>query len=163
MSQHLRNAIQEQREVPKEAQASSSEKDVVAVQYASVRRGGRVIWRDATFTIKAGEFVTVIGPNGAGKSTLLRAILGLMPLAEGSMRVLGRPPRRGNPALGYVPQRRTLDAHLRVRARDFVSLGIDGQKWGLPLPFVSGQHKRFLVQEVLEAVDAQGYAERAIG
>lgn len=160
MSQSIRNMVQESMVMQ---EVSPPESEVVSVQHANVRRGGRVIWQDATFTLHAGEFVTIIGPNGAGKSTLLRAILGLMPLAAGSIRVLGRLPRRGNPALGYVPQRRTLDAHLRVRARDFVSLGIDGQKWGLPLPFVSRQHKRSLVQEVLEAVDAQGYAERAIG
>ncbi|HEX7734809.1 MAG TPA: ATP-binding cassette domain-containing protein [Ktedonobacteraceae bacterium] len=163
MSQRLQDASQEQRGVSREAQASWALGEVVAVQHASVRRGGRTIWQDATFTMKRGEFVTMIGPNGAGKSTLLRAILGLMPLAEGDIRVLGRLPRRGNPALGYVPQRRTLDAHLRVRARDFVSLGIDGQKWGLPLPCISRQHQRFLVQEALNAVEAQGYAERAIG
>jgi zinc/manganese transport system ATP-binding protein len=163
MSQRLQNASQEQREVSREGQASWTSEEVVVLQHASVRRGGRTIWQDATFTIHAGEFVTIIGPNGAGKSTLLRAILGLMPLADGSIRVLGQLPRRGNPALGYVPQRRTLDAHLRVRARDFVSLGLDGQKWGLPLPFVSRQRKQFLVQDALNAVEAQGYAERAIG
>lgn len=163
MSQRTPDAAPEQRAAPGEAQASPSEREVVAIQQASVRRGGRAIWQDATLTIKAGEFVTIIGPNGAGKSTLLRAILGLVPLAEGSIRVLGRFPRRGNPALGYVPQRRTLDAHLRVRARDFVSLSIDGQKWGLPLPFVSRRHKQCLVQEVLDAVGAQAYAGRAIG
>lgn len=163
MSQDLRYAIQGPQGTSREAPATLSERDVVVVRHASVRRGRRVIWQDATFAIKAGEFVTIIGPNGAGKSTLLRTILGLMPLAQGSIQVLGRPPRRGNPALGYVPQRRTLDAHLRVRARDFVSLGLDGQKWGLPLPFVSIQHKRSRVQDALSAVGAQGYAERAIG
>jgi zinc/manganese transport system ATP-binding protein len=163
MLQSIRNAAQERSAAPEEAQTSSPVREVVAVQHATVRRGGRTIWQDATFTIKAGEFVTIIGPNGAGKSTLLRAILGLMPLAEGSIQVLGRLPRRGNPVLGYVPQRRTLDTHVRVRARDFVSMGIDGQKWGLPLPFVSRHHKQSLVQQVLEAVGAQAYAERAIG
>ncbi len=163
MPQSRQNGVQEYIQVSREAQTVSSVKDAITVRHAAVRRGGCTIWQDATFTVKTGEFITIIGPNGAGKSTLLRAILGLVPLAEGSIEVLGRTPRRGNPALGYVPQRRTLDAHLRVRARDFVSLGIDGQKWGLPLPFVSRRHQQSLVQQALDAVGAQAYAERAIG
>jgi zinc/manganese transport system ATP-binding protein len=49
-----------------------------------------------------------------------------------------------------------------VRASDFVAMGIDGHKWGIPLPFVSKQHHT-LVQEALDAVGATGYAHRAIG
>src|SRR5260370_40191215 len=50
-----------------------------------------------------------------------------------------------------------------VRARDFVAMGIDGHKWGIPLPFVSKQHHRTLVQEALDAVEATAYADRAVG
>src|SRR5215831_1786494 len=68
--------------------------------------------------------------SGAGKSTLLRMVLGLLRPAHGSLRVFGGPPRRGNPAIGYVPQRRTLDSDLSVRAVDPVGLGVDGHQIG---------------------------------
>ena len=45
----------------------------------------------------------------------MRAILGLVPLAKGEIRVAGRPARRGNPAIGYLPQTRSAGSDLRIR------------------------------------------------
>lgn len=136
---------------------------VIDAEDLAVRLGGRTIWHNANFQIKAGEFITVVGPNGAGKSTLLRLLLGMLPVVKGRVHVWGEKPRRGNPLIGYVPQRRTLDAHLSVRARDFVMLGLDGHKWGMPLPFVSRSKHDHLVQEAIEAVGAAAYAEQSVG
>jgi zinc/manganese transport system ATP-binding protein len=124
---------------------------------------GRTVWSGAEFSVGAGEFLTVLGPNGAGKSTLLRMVLGLLRPAEGTLRVLGGPPRRGNPAIGYVPQRRTLDPDLGVRAADMVGLGVDGHRWGMS---VSPRKKREKAQEVaqtLASVGAAHLAGRAVG
>ena len=69
----------------------------------------------------------MLGPNGAGKSTLMRAMLGLLPLAGGSVSVLGAPAgSRPAPAIGYLPQRRSFDASTRVRGVDLVRLGLEG-------------------------------------
>jgi zinc/manganese transport system ATP-binding protein len=143
--------------------ASQVGADVVTVQSAAVRLGNRTIWRDASFSIGAGEFVTILGPNGAGKSTLLRLLLGLLRPAQGSIAVLGTAPRRGNPAIGYVPQRRTLDPDLAVRGRDLVALGIDGHQWGFALPGPAHRRHLALVQETLALVEASAYADRPIG
>ena len=137
--------------------------DIVTAQKVAVRLGGRTIWSGGTFTVGAGEFVTIVGPNGAGKSTLLRLLLGLLYPSAGCIEVFGQAPRRGNSLIGYVPQRRTLDPDLMVRASDFVAMGIDGHKWGIPLPFVSKRQHHTLVQEALDAVGATAYAHRAIG
>ncbi len=139
---------------------------VIQVDHASVRVGGRTIWSDVSLTVRTGEFVAILGPNGSGKSTLLKAILGLIPLASGSLHVLGQPARRGNPAIGYVPQRRSFDADVRVRGRDIVRLGLDGARWGLPLPFLTTEQSREAarrVGEAIELVGAQAYADRPIG
>ena len=143
--------------------ASDSRTAIIAAHEVAVRLGNRTIWSSGTFTIGSGEFVTIVGPNGAGKSTLLRLLLGLLFPREGHIQVFGQAPRRGNSLIGYVPQRRTLDPDLMVRARDFVAMGIDGHKWGIPLPFVSKQHHHRLVQDALDAVGATAYADRAIG
>ena len=44
----------------------------------------------------------------------LRAALGLVTPDHGTIRVLGAPPRRGNPAIGYIPQSRRATAQLRI-------------------------------------------------
>ena len=130
---------------------------------AAVALGGRIIWGEATFTVHAGEFITVLGPNGAGKSTLLKLLLGLVRPSAGEVRVFDQRARRGRADIGYVPQRRTLDSDLSVRGRDFVRLGLDGHRWGcftFPRP---GQHAaRDLVQQAIESVEAAPYADRPI-
>lgn len=130
--------------------------DGVAAAY-----GDRLIWRNASFTVKTGEFVAVLGPNGSGKSTLLRLLLGLLPPTAGSLQVLGARPHRGNADIGYVPQRRNIDRDLPVRGRDFVHLGIDGDRWGVALGNTAVNHQR--VDAAIASVDAQPYADRPIG
>jgi len=127
---------------------------------ASVRIGNRLVWSDVDLEIAEGEFVAVLGPNGAGKSTLLKALLGVVPLASGTVEVFGRPVRRGNRDIGYLPQRRRFDPDLRIRAVDLVRLGYDGDRWGVALPSKTASAR---VRQMIELVGAGGYAERPVG
>jgi zinc/manganese transport system ATP-binding protein len=140
----------------------------VALERASVRVGGREILGDVSLTIAQGEFVAVLGPNGAGKSTLMRAILGLVPLAGGTVDVLGTTPQRARSEIGYLPQRQSFDRGIRVRGVDLVGLGLDGARWGVPVALTAGarrrrRQERARVSEVIELVDAGAYATRALG
>jgi len=107
---------------------------VVSLQRAAVAVGGRTIWSEVSLQVAAGEFVAVLGPNGVGKSTLLKAVLGLVPLSAGRAQVLGERPGRANARIGYLPQRRAFDPATRIRGVDIVRLGLDGDRWGFPLP-----------------------------
>ncbi len=136
---------------------------LVEVCQATAVLGGRIIWSQVDATVAAGEFVAVLGPNGVGKSTLLKAILGLIPLASGDIRLLGRPPGQANHQVGYLPQRRSFDTSLRVRGVDVVRLGLDGDRWGLPRPGRRARAAATRVRELVELVGASEYAHRPIG
>jgi zinc/manganese transport system ATP-binding protein len=142
-----------------------TEPAAVQLRDAGVRLGGRDIWRQANVTVESGEFIAVLGPNGAGKSTLLSVLLGLLPLAEGSARVLGGPPGERTADVGYLPQRRAFDAATRIRGVDLVRLGLDGHRWGVPLPWAgpAERRRRQRVARAVERVGAQPYAHRPIG
>ncbi len=95
-----------------------------------VRYRNRVVWQQASFDVQPGEFVAVIGPNGAGKTTLFRMLLGLHWPSSGNLTVLGEAPRRGNPRIGYVPQRHTIDRDTHLACDKLVRLGYPGDRWG---------------------------------
>ncbi|HEX8976438.1 MAG TPA: ATP-binding cassette domain-containing protein [Solirubrobacteraceae bacterium] len=140
----------------------------VELARAAIRLGQRTILEDVSLTIGAGEFVGVLGPNGAGKSTLMRAILGLVPLAGGELRVLGGSPVAARARIGYLPQRQGFDRATRIRGLDLVQLGLDGARWGIPLPLTPRARRRRhrerrRIQEVLELTGAAAHAERPIG
>ena len=148
--------------------SGSDAEDLVVLRDAAARAGERVLWSGVDLTVRAGEFVAVLGPNGVGKSTLVKAMLGLVPLSAGSLTVLGQPAGQTNDQVGYLPQRRSFDERLRVRGIDIVRLGLDGNRWGLPVPGARrwsprARAEEARVREVLRLVDAQDYAQRPVG
>jgi zinc/manganese transport system ATP-binding protein len=137
----------------------------VELRAATARVGGRTVWHDVDLSVGRGELVAVLGPNGAGKSTLLRVLLGLVPLTAGRALVLGARPGSAGPRIGYLPQRRSFDPGLRIRGVDVVRLGLDGHRWGVPLPRVAPSRRAGdrRVTELVERVGASAYAQRPIG
>jgi zinc/manganese transport system ATP-binding protein len=140
--------------------AGADEGRILDVEGVSVRLGGREVLHDVSFHIKPGEFTGLIGSNGAGKTTLFRVILGLRAPSEGRVLVGGEPRRRRNPMIGYVPQKIALDPDVPLRARDLVGLGLDGHRFGIPLP---SKRRRELIDEMVEAVGAGRFADARVG
>jgi zinc/manganese transport system ATP-binding protein len=133
---------------------------VVSLTEVGLRLGGREVLRDVTMDVRPGEFVGIIGANGAGKTSLLRVVLGLLEPSWGTVRVLGRTPGHAHRAIGYAPQRRQIDPDTPVRGRDLVALGLDGDRWGVPLRRRKAQVR---IDEALEAVGATPYADAPVG
>ena len=81
---------------------------------------------------KPGEILCLLGRNGAGKTTTMKAIMGLLPLRAGTIRLDGEdigslpadevPKRR----VGYVPQGRRLFAELTVAENLEIGLMVRG-------------------------------------
>lgn len=132
---------------------------VLELEDVTLELGGRAILRNTSLQVNQGEFIGVLGPNGAGKTTLMRAVLGLVPAASGTIRVLGQPVMRGNPSIGYMPQTRSALAGRRVRGRDFVAMAADGHRWGLPH---ADAKTRADVERVLDLVGGRALAARPL-
>ena len=139
---------------------------VLRVSDITVRLTGRTVLDSVGFELNAGEFTGLIGSNGAGKTTVFRVILGLLSPTAGTVEVVapadtGGNSRRGRRGqVGYVPQKFVLDPDMPVRGRDLVALGIDGHRFGLPLP---SRERRAVVDDMLDAVDARGFADARVG
>jgi len=140
----------------------------IELEDASVQLAGRTVWSEVSISMARGEFVALLGANGSGKSTLLRVVLGALALHGGSVRVLGERAGERNAAIGYLPQRRSFEPGTRLRGVDVVRLGLDGDRWGLPLPLPGNAARarrrtaRERVARVIEDVGASAYAGRAI-
>lgn len=85
-----------------------------------------VLW-DIDFTLPAGRLIGVVGPNGAGKSTLIKAVMGLVPLSSGHIRLFDQPLDQVRRRVGYVPQRNSVDWDFPASARDVVLMGRYGR------------------------------------
>jgi urea transport system ATP-binding protein len=82
--------------------------------------GRTMIVRDVSLAIQPGEIVAIVGRNGVGKTTLMKAIIGLLPLARGSISLAGTdisamPANdRAHRGIGYFPQGRGIFPGLTV-------------------------------------------------
>jgi zinc/manganese transport system ATP-binding protein len=141
-------------------QEEHRERELLQVEDVTVAFGGRTVLDHVNFSIRAGEFTGLIGSNGAGKTTLMKVILGLEHPGTGRVLIDGAPRTPRNQSIGYVPQKVLLDRQMPLRARDLVALGIDGNRFGFPVP---SKRRRDAVDEMLEAVDALGFADSRVG
>jgi manganese/zinc/iron transport system ATP- binding protein len=96
----------------------------IEVRNLTVAYGGQPAILDINWTSPKSALVAVVGPNGAGKTTLLRAILGLVPVASGEIRIDGNPIETARGRMAYVPQRSAVDWDFPATALDVVTMGL---------------------------------------
>ena len=135
----------------------------IRVANASVTyRNGHTALSDASFAIPTGSITALVGVNGAGKSTLFKAIMGFVPVARGSVSVLGRPVRRAlkEGLVAYVPQSEDVDWNFPVLVEDVVMMG----RYGRMGPFrIARAADRAKVADALDRVGMTPFAKRQIG
>lgn len=111
-----------------------------------------------SLTIAPGEVFGLLRPNGSGKTTLIRALCGLLPLASGWARVLGRDVTRDAEAIraqvGYMSQRFSLYEDLTARENMDFYCGIYG---------LTAADARRRQQELVEIVGLGPYLDRRAG
>jgi zinc/manganese transport system ATP-binding protein len=138
----------------------TSAEPTVRLRGASLGYDARLLWQNLDLTVAPGEFVAVLGPNGSGKTSLVKVLLGLAPQSSGSVEVCGAPPKRGSNVIGYIPQQRGFDRDVPIRGIDLVRLGLDGHRWGFPLP---NRQRRRLVDAAIASVGATEFAQAPVG
>ncbi|MBM4052760.1 MAG: metal ABC transporter ATP-binding protein [Planctomycetes bacterium] len=110
-------------------------------------------------SVPAASLCAIVGPNGAGKSTLIKAVLGLVPLAAGSVTVLGGTIAAMRGDVGYVPQSESVDWEFPISALEVVLMGSYGR---LGLLRRAGRAERTQAMECLEQVGLAAFADRQI-
>ena len=95
----------------------------IHVDHLTVHYGQTPGIQGVCLDVAQGEYVGIIGPNGGGKTTLLKAILGLVPAAEGTVEILGLPNLEGRKQVGYVPQFTQLNKQFPITVEEVVLTG----------------------------------------
>ena len=143
---------------PARAGSSPEEPDepVVVLEDASFSYGASTVLTGVDGRVPPGEALALVGPNGSGKTTLMRALLGMVTVSGGRVRVNGATPGRApRGSVGYVPQVSDLDPTFPVTVREVVQMGMYSQLGILRRP--GAQVRR----RALEALESVGLADRA--
>ncbi|MEM8739227.1 MAG: metal ABC transporter ATP-binding protein [Planctomycetota bacterium] len=129
------------------------------VRDLTVAYDARPVLRSVSFTMEAGQMLSVVGPNGAGKSTLLKAMLGLITPDFGGVTVFGRSVDAVRHRLAYVPQTEGVDWDFPVTVGEVVLMGRYGRKRWFGRP---GAADRAAAGAALERVGMGRFADRHI-
>ncbi len=117
-----------------------------------------VLW-DIDLTLPAGAIVGIIGPNGAGKSTLIKAMMGLVEISSGYVKMFDQDLDEIRSRVSYVPQKESVDWDFPASVMDVVLMGRYGK---LGLFHRPRKADKEVAQECLRQVDMQDYSKRQI-
>ena len=120
----------------------------ISMEDVTVMRGGHTALTEVTFSVGPGTLMGVLGPNGAGKSTLFEAIVGLLPLTKGTVKLHGSANENGGVA--YVPQRDKINWQFPATVQDVVTMG---RGWNIGWFRQPGRQDREMVRDCLDRVD----------
>ena len=119
-----------------------------------------IVVSDLSVTIPQGVMCGIIGPNGAGKTTFIKALLGLLPITAGSIRILGKDIKNIRNKVAYVAQRSSVDWDFPLTVFDMVLMGCYGRLGWFKRPNATHYKE---VYDALAAVGLHDYAHQSIG
>ena len=97
--------------------------------------GGADIIHDCSIAVDRGEIAVIVGPNGAGKSTAMKALLGMLSLRSGAVRLDGEdstglsPQNRVGRGMAFVPQ--TDNVFVTMTVRENLEMGAFLRRGGI--------------------------------
>ena len=125
------------------------------------KNGHRALW-DVSFEIPNKTITGLVGINGAGKSTLFKAMMGFLPLAQGTISIQGYAVSTAlkNNLVSYVPQAEEVDWNFPILVKDVVMMG----RYGNMGFFRQATKDDFsAVEKALARVGMTDYKDRQIG
>ena len=132
----------------------------IEVKNLSFSYGEHEVLHDVSFSVAAGEYLSILGPNGVGKSTLFRCVLGLLRDYTGSVTVEGRDAkslsiREAARLIAYIPQ--SSHPAFNYSVRDIVLMGTTSGLGTFATPKKEDVRR---VDEALEKIGRPRLAER---
>lgn len=103
---------------------------VIATEQLSARYNSIDVLQDISFEVSAGDYIGLAGPNGAGKTTLIKALLGLVTISRGSIKLFGEELAHFSQwdRIGYLAQRAGFSLLFPASVKEIVGLGLLAQK-----------------------------------
>ncbi|MBS4209203.1 metal ABC transporter ATP-binding protein [Bacillus sp. FJAT-50079] len=132
----------------------------VKVEHLQVSYYGNEAVKNVSFEVEAGKLVGIIGPNGAGKSTLLKSLLGLLPIDNGHVRILGKKIEEIRRQIAYVPQRSNIDWDFPISVFETVMLGTYPNLKAFRKP---RKKEKEISLQCLKKVGMESFKDRQIG
>lgn len=133
--------------------------NIIEIENLSVAYDNNIVLKNVNLTIKNDDFIGIIGPNGGGKTTLLKAILGLIPLKDGSIRYFENGVEVPSLRIGYMPQNNSIDRSFPISVNEVILSGLAGAN-GL-LRKLSNEQKA-AADEIIRQLDLESLQKRPI-
>ena len=128
----------------------------VQLEDIGVRFGDFVAVRDASVTVKGGEFFSFLGPSGCGKTTLLRTISGFQTPSTGRVLI------DGQDMVGTGPNQRPTALIFQNLALFPLMTVWENISFALEVKSVGKRERRRRADELLELVALPGEAEKMV-
>ncbi len=93
---------------------------LIKAEKLSLAYDDHVVASDIDFTVNAGDYLCIVGENGSGKSTLVKALVGLHPIASGTLML---DPEVKKSGIGYLPQHTPAQRDFPASVREIVQSG----------------------------------------
>jgi zinc transport system ATP-binding protein len=141
-------------------QAKDGMREVISIRRLWAGYDHRTVLEDVSLSVRELDFIGIVGPNGGGKTTLFKVLLGLIPVARGEVRIMGKSVAEGRRHIGYVPQLMEFDSDFPISVWDVAQMGRLGRR---------GLLRRYTVEDgetvadALRRVDMLDQRERPIG